>query len=1027
MELTNTVFDDRVTHDPEIFALNKLPAHSDHLFYQNRAEVKRKQSSLVLSLNGDWRFHYANNLEEVQKDFVRKDFDFSSWESIKVPSSIQLKGYGKLQYVNMQYPWDGQETVAENDVPTGYNPVGQYICSFLCTKEMTENRVVLHFGGVESGAAVWLNGSFVGYGEDSFTPTEFDVTGYIQEGENILAVQVFQWTTGSILESQDFFRMFGIFREVELYILPKEHLWDMEIEQELDENYENASLQAALTFFGAKEVEIYAVLRDQDGKVVGETKGQYQNGDSLECSISQVQLWSAEIPYCYELSLEIYDHEKNLKEIVTQQVGFRKIEIKNGVICINGKRLVIHGVNRHEMSCWHGRSLTAEEILGDILILKANNINAVRTSHYPNQSLFYRLCDEYGIYVMDEANLESHANCYNATVGKAPMENTIPGSKPQWRENVLDRANSMYQRDKNHPSIVAWSCGNESCGGKNLFDMSEFFRQKDSGRFVHYEGITWDNTYPKTSDVKSFMYGRAEEIRKYLEQNKEKPVISCEFSHSMGNSTGGLDEYIKLEEEYQQYQGGFIWDFVDQAFWVERNHKKYLGYGGDFNDRPNDGEFSGNGLLFADRRVSPKMQEVRYLYQNIKLLITENRLTIVNKNLFTGTKELTLKLSVQREGVEKYAQMVEIDVLPLSQKELDITFLFEQAARYSGICTVNASLLRKEDTKWEKAGAEVAFGQYVLKASGKIVSLKEKPGTADMKKLSVVEGNFNLGVSCGNIKMLFSKAGGGLTSYCVDGKELCAAIPKPNFWRAPTNNDIGNGMPLRCGIWKIASKHMAYKSTDYKIGEDEVEIAYSFHLFAKEDESTANLCQVIYRIENGGEVHMKLLYQADWQITQAEMPEFGLLFHLPAACNQVHYFGNGPEENYVDRCRGSRLGWYSYRSEDNLTPYLTPQECGNRTGVYRARVTDEEGTGIEFSSEAMNFSVLPYTPEVLENANHVWELPAIHDNVVRASLMQMGVGGDDSWGSMPHDQYLLKEPKTYVFELKLTAVEKGMG
>lgn len=1037
-------FNENVIYEPDCFAIRRMPAHSDHGYYATGKEADGGESSFLTSLNGRWKFAYANNLAEVIEGFYCKDYDSSNWDEIMVPSSIQLFGYGKLQYVNSQYPWDGKEAVRGKEIPKKYNPVAMYVHSFTVTGEMLKDRLSLRFDGVESAMALWVNGRFAGYSEDSFTPAEFDITELVCEGENKLAAEVFRFCTGSILESQDFFRMSGIFRDVTLRRMPAHHIYDLKVSQQFQDNLTEAVLK--LQWKGVPEQEdqpaqenwqekepvgagadtgckLHISLYNDKKECVVKTEIAYTEAGT-ELKIIAPKLWSAEEPNLYTLYIEVTDSDDNVTEVIKQRIGFRHFAMENGIMCLNGKRIVFRGVNRHELSCNHGRSITKEEILHDLLIMKQNNINAVRTSHYPNQSYFYELCDELGLYVIDEANLESHADCFLATVGKAPMSETIPGSKAEWRENVLDRANSMYQRDKNHACIMLWSCGNESCGGSNLYEMSEFFRKNDSERLVHYEGITFDDTYPNTSDVKSFMYAPAEKLRKYLRESeasvneKTKPVISCEYMHSMGNSTGGMDEYIRLTEEEPRYQGGFIWDFIDQSFYLSnKKGERYLAYGGDFGDRSNDGTFCGNGLLYADRKVTPKMQEVKFQYQSVKLLPEETKVIVKNENLFISLKDYILKVVIATKDGVCAENIYELQTAPQEEESIDISSLSREL-KIAGEFTVTASLLTKEDTAWAKAGYELAFGQYVGKKEAPEEVIKEA------EDFELVDGLMNIGVRAGNIKMLFAKEGGGLTSYQVEEKEFIVSVPRPNFWRAPTDNDKGSGMPLRCGCWKVASMYAKAMPAELKETKDGAEISYVYRLFDAGENIPGNECRVTYGIRKDGALTIHMEYEADEKIKTHEMPEFGMLLRIPEQYDKVTYYGYGPEENYWDRRQGSRLGKFHFSVKENLSEYLAPQESGGRSGVREAVIEDENGYGLWISAEEMDFSALPYTPHELENARHLYELPDSEYTILRPSLHQMGVGGDDSWLSKPHPQYRMEQLGKYEFTFTIKGGKK---
>ena len=551
--------------NPEIFRVNRIDAHSDHLYYEDKEHIKLKDNMpLRQYLNGKWKFSYAENPDKRIKDFYREDFNCGNFDEINVPGHIQLQGYDNLQYINTLYPWDGQEELRPPYVSKEYNPVGSYIKYFELKDELKNKKIFISFQGVETAFYFWLNGKFIGYSEDSFTPSEFELTEYLKDGENKLAVEVYKRSSASWIEDQDFWRFSGIFRDVYLYATPKCHVQDLFVKQNLDDTYKNGQLNVNIKLDSLEKCTIKGYLKDKDEKLICEFK-EVQGKENVEFSktIENVNSWSAENPYLYTLYIEVLDEENNLIEIIPQKIGFRRFELIDNIMHLNGKRIVFKGVNRHEFSCKTGRAISKEDMIWDIKFLKQNNINAVRTSHYPNQSYFYDLCDEYGIYLIDEANLESHGSWQK--LGKCEPSWNVPGSLKEWRNVVVDRAESMLQRDKNHPSILIWSCGNESYAGENILEMTKYFHENDNTRLVHYEGVFWNREFNDISDIESRMYAKPNEIEDYLNSNPKKPYISCEYMHAMGNSCGGMNLYSELEDKYQMYQGGFIWDYIDQA------------------------------------------------------------------------------------------------------------------------------------------------------------------------------------------------------------------------------------------------------------------------------------------------------------------------------------------------------------------------------------------------------------------------------------------------------------------------------
>lgn len=982
-------FDYEATKAPEFFEENRLAPHSDHIF------ASATGANLRIDLNGAWYFHYGENPAGTIPDFYEIDFDCHNWAVITVPSHIQMNGYGKPQYVNYQYPWDGTEDLKPGEVPDKRNPVGSYVKYFMLPRQWDGKPVYVSFQGAESGLAVWCNGQYVGYGEDGFTPSEFELTPYLTDGENKLAVQVFQWTSASWVEDQDFFRFSGLFRDVYLYTIPKAHIWDLKIKTELDDSFSVGTLHVQSKTAGANR----CVYRLYDGNtLVTET-------EIGKLTVAQPKLWSAEKPNLYRLEITVSDSLGNPAESVTEWVGFRRFEIRDGLMLLNGKRILFRGVNRHEFSAASGRCVTEAEMEQDIITMKRNNINAVRTSHYPNQTAFYRLCDSYGLYVIDEMNLEAHGSWSLMDAGKLSPEAHVPGDNLRWLPLMLSRADAMYQRDKNHASVLIWSLGNESFGGETFLGVSKYLKRVDD-RPIHYEGATMDTRHPEISDIFSNMYFPAESIRKWLEKDSSKPAISCEFGHAMGNAFGNQKRYIDLADEVPAYQGGFIWDYIDQAITKkDRYGREFQAYGGDFDDRPTDYAFSGNGLVYSnDRKPSPKMQEVKYLYQNLQIQVQEQRVLVTNRYLFTNANEFDCIVELHRQGVLIGRRRMDVCAAPGQTVTYPLPLWPE---KLEDEYTVTVSFHLRADTAWAPAGHEVAFGQGIF---GNIQPVKRSAS-----KPEVIIGGWNIGVIGDNFRILFSKLQCGLVSYQYKGREMLKSIPRPNFWRAPTDNDRGSYAPGRYGQWKLASLYGTAKGIpgsvpgwgrdgDWSLeeGDNWIQVHFGYLL----PTSPLTECTLSYRVFADGTVEVTLC--SDGAKVLGPMPEFGLLMKLDADFDRLRWYGRGPEETYCDRKLGGKLGIYENRVANNMAEYLRPQECGNHTDVRWATVTNDQGLGMLIYCEGgMEFSALPYTPDELENAAHPNELPPIHYTVLRAAAKQMGLAGDDSWGALAAEEDLL--------------------
>lgn len=996
--------------NPEVFRVNRIDAHSDHWFYENLNEINLEDKMpLRQYLNGKWRFSYSENPSLRIKDFYKEDFNVDGFDYIEVPGHIQLQGYDKCQYINTMYPWEGHDELRPPHISKTYNPVGSYVKYFEVNEELKNKQTFISFQGVETAFYVWVNGKFVGFSEDTFTPSEFDITEYLKEGSNKLAVEVYKRSSASWIEDQDFWRFSGIFRDVYLYAVPKTHINDIFVKTELSNDYKDAKLNAELKIAGEIKGSIEAYLEDKEGNKIAECREKIVSEKmTISLEAEDVNLWSSEDPNLYTLKILVTDENGDLVEAVPQRVGFRHFELTDKIMKINGKRIVFKGVNRHEFSARRGRSITKEDMLWDIKFMKRHNINAVRTSHYPNQSLWYRLCDEHGIYLIDETNLESHGSWQK--MGVCSPEWNVPGNLPEWQACVLDRAESMLERDKNHPSVVIWSCGNESYAGEDIFQMSEYFRKKDPSRVVHYEGVFWNREYDKISDMESRMYAKVADIEEYLDNNPQKPYISCEYMHAMGNSCGGLKKYIELENKYPMYQGGFIWDYGDQALYrTAPNGKEVLSYGGDFTDRPSDYNFSGNGLIFADRTESPKAQEVKYLYQNIKFIPDEKGVLIKNENLFVNVDKYDLKYTVEREGELLQSGIIDVSVEAGAEKYVELP-INDYSCEKEVVLTVSAVL--KNDEFWAEAGYEVGFGQAVIKGNVK----EEKCAKS---KLKVVHGDVNIGIHGDAFKVIFSKQEGGIVSLRYAGKEFITRVPKPYYWRATTDNDRGNKHEFRCIQWMGATVGQKHCDFSLEEKEDSIILKYVYEL----PTIPATKVNMTYVIEEDGVIKVNVLYNGVEGLP--ELPVLGMNFRLLSEFNSFKWYGRGQEENYIDRNEGAKLGVFSSTPVENLSKYLVPQECGNRTDTRWVEVSNKNGEGLRFSYNEIpfEFSILPYNCMELENALHQEDLPPVNFTNVNIIGKQMGVGGDDSWGAPVLKEYCIDSSRNIEYTFKISGLK----
>ncbi|WP_308805073.1 glycoside hydrolase family 2 TIM barrel-domain containing protein [Agathobacter sp.] len=1009
-------FDSNIIKNPEIFEQNRLAAHSDHVCYKNELEKIKGKSSLRYDMNGLWKFAYAKNQSLAPCGFEAADYDCKGWDEIRVPAHIQMEGYDVPIYTNTTYPWEADESIKPGEVPEIFNPVASYVKYFTIPENMKNKRVCISFQGVESGFALWLNGHYVGYSEDTFDPSDFELTDYIVEGENKLAVRVWKWTSSSWCEDQDFYRFSGIFRDVFLYAVPCVHVEDLSVVPTLNDTFDEGTLSVSIKADGdgIASVKLYELgdlsveKYDRAKLLLEEFDIELRDKEICEgsCNVKNPLLWSAEKPNLYEVKIIVKDTHGNETEFISQLAGFRRFEMVDGLMKLNGKRIVFKGVNRHEFSSITGRVPNRNEVIKDIVTMKKNNINAIRTSHYPDDSMLYELCDIYGIYMIAENNLESHGTWEAYNKGYVDLDFVVPKDKPQWREMMLDRANSCYQRDKNHPAILIWSCGNESFGGKTIYEMSQLFRQLDKHRLVHYEGVFNDRSYNDTSDMESQMYTPVAGIEKFLAEHPEKPFICCEYTHAMGNSCGAMHKYTELTDREPRYQGGFIWDYIDQSIYKkDRYGKWFLTYGGDFGDRPTDGDFSGNGICYGgEREASPKMQEVKFNYQNISVDFDSDYIfTVTNKNLFVNTSVFDAFAILLADGEEVYRTKLQMSVPPMDRAsyEVPVTLKNSMIDVEKEYCIV-VSFVLKENTIWEKAGYEIAFGQHMIKKPVSEYSCD--------KSVELVVGNGNILVRGENFKALFSRMNLGMVSYVYGGVEMLPnTIPLPNFWRTPTNNDSGNMMPQRYAQWKIASMYVTtrqnqrFADTSPRVEKNDNNIAITYTYFMPTTPQSS--CEVTYRVFGDGTIETTLSYDPVKEL--GDMPEFGMMFKLDADYDTVKWYGLGPQETYEDRQHGGKYGVYENKVADNVAEYLVPQESGNKCRVRYAKVMDKKGRGMLFFGDELSFSALPYTPHELENAAHHFELPPVHYTVIRVAKKQMGVGGDDSWGAHTHPEYLL--------------------
>ena len=1007
--------------DATVFEVNRTPAHSNHKCFTHDPQSD-EHSDLTQSLDGEWRVEIvqASDIDFNEEPFVAENFDDSSFCRAQVPGHLQMAGLLKNKYVNIQYPWDGHENPLEPNVPEN-NHVALYRRKFVVSKRLADTKesggsVSIVFHGMATAIYVWVNGLFAGYGEDGFTPNEFDITDLLHDGENVVAVACYEYSSASWLEDQDFWRLHGLFRSVELMAQPHVHVENMQLEADWDAESGTASLDAALSVRNASDAAtISATLKDSEGNVVWEASTNADaNTTFASGSLQGLEPWSAESPSLYELEVNVIDQAGNIVEAAVQKVGFRRFRIENGIMTLNGKRIVFKGADRHEFDAKRGRSITEQDMIDDVIFCKRHNINAIRTSHYPNQERWYDLCDEYGIYLIDETNLETHGSwCLPGDVVTA--ETAVPGSKAHWEGACVDRVNSMMRRDYNHPSVVIWSLGNESYTGDVFRAMYKHVHDIDPNRPVHYEGVTKNRDYDDVTDIETRMYEHADVVEEYLKNDPQKPYISCEYMHAMGNSVGNLDEYTALER-YPHYQGGFIWDFIDQAIYATQSDgSTRLCYGGDFGDRPSDYEFSGNGLVFADRTPTPKAQEVKQLYSNVHIDVTDRSVSIKNDNLFISTGGYQFVLRILADGEPVWQSERRFDVPADSACTFDVEWPVDLYRANADELVLEVSQRLAEATDWAPAGYELAFGQTI------VAGTKAAEDAALPADGIVTVGRWNAGVQGSGREILLSRTQGGLVSYTFDGHEFVLRRPAITTFRALTDNDRGAGHGFERAQWMAAGRYArCVDNVIEQVDEDTLKAVYTYELATPQ----CTKVTVGYTADTTGRLNLHVEYPGE-SGELPTIPAFGIEWTLPVQYSNLRFFGAGPEETYQDR-KHAKLGVWSTDAFKDHAPYLMPQETGNHEEVRWAEITDENGHGLRVSrangAAPFAVSLQPYSSFMIEEAQHQDELPAPKHMFLRVLAAQMGVGGDDSWMSPVHSQYHIPADQPISLDVNLELI-----
>jgi len=1017
----------------KIFSINKEPAHSTLIPFESLdgALGKWEDSFYYKSLNGMWKFNWVKKPSERPKNFYKEEFKAEKWEEIDVPSNWQMRGYGIPIYTNVDYPYSINTQIIPK-IDHNYNPVGSYRRYFNIPTNWKGREIFIHFGGVKSAFYIWINGKKIGYSQGSMTPAEFNITKYLRTDNNLLAVEVYRWSDGSYLEDQDMWRFSGIFRDVYLFSTPKVHIRDFFSRSELDENYRHAKLKVTVKIinYGKEDTEQYKVeisLLDSEQRFVYSEvltsnmfyfESETEHLVELQASIKNPKKWTGETPNLYDLFLILKNSKDQITEVEHCKFGFRKVELNDqGSFLVNGKSIILKGVNRHEHDPDHGRAIPYDRMIQDILLMKQNNINAVRTSHYPNHPKWYDLCDKYGIYVLDECNLETHG-----------LRDRIPKSDPDWTEACVNRMVSMVERDKNHPSVVIWSLGNEAGMGKNFKIMKIATIKIDKTRPIHYEG-DYDHNIP---DVKSFMYLSPKNLerkaKRDLKHGKLKPIVLCEYAHAMGNSLGNFQEFMDVFERYDNCIGGFIWDFVDQGLSkISEDGKKFWAYGGDFGDEPNDRNFCINGIVMPDRKPNPALHEVKKVYQNIDFSpvnLLKGEFKFHNKYNFIHIDFIEIKWELTANGAkiqEGFLDRFQVD--PGGLKEVKIPFKTPVIRSNTEYHLKIISILA-EDSLWAKKGHILAWDQFKIPYNVPIlakVKLNELDdvGIEELEDCFIIKGE--------TFKVRLGKITGAIEHLSFRNLDIISKPLIPNFWRAPTDNELGfvdftdvevTGIDK---TWKKASETRTIIDINYeKINSKAIRVYVKSQIINAEKP-----LDTTYTIYGNGDILIENRFTPS-----KNMIRFGMQMAISGEFNRMTWFGRGPHETMLDRKTGAAVGIYSGFVKDLIHPYIRPQENGNRTDVRWVAMTNIEGSGILISDLGvtnLSISAWPYTMKDLEEAKHNHILPQREHITLNIDYRQQGVGGDLPALALLHSKYKLKANIEYQYCFRINPYYKSMG
>ena len=1003
--------------NPEINAVNRAPMHTNYFAYsssEEAAKADKENSSNFMTLNGIWKFNWVKNADARPTDFYRTDYNDKGWGQMKVPGVWEMNGYGDPIYVNVGYAWRSQYKNNPPYVPIENNHVGSYRKEIIIPAEWSGKEIFAHFGSVTSNMYLWVNGKYVGYSEDSKLEAEFNLTKYLKPGKNLIAFQVFRWCDGTYLEDQDFFRYSGVGRNCYLYSRNKKYIQDIRVTPDLDSNYTNGTLNVALNLNGSGTVELN--LTDPAGKSVATAQVNGNGQKSVVMDVNNPEKWTAETPNLYTLTATLKNGSNTL-EVIPVKVGFRKIELKGGQILVNGQPVLFKGADRHEMDPDGGYVVSRERMLQDILRMKQLNINAVRTCHYPDDNLWYDLCDQYGIYVVAEANIESHGMGY----GKETL-----AKNPSYKKAHMERNQRNVQRGYNHPSIIFWSLGNEAGYGPNFEQCYTWIKNEDKTRAVQYEQAGTN----EFTDIFCPMYYDYDACKKYSEGNIDKPLIQCEYAHAMGNSQGGFKEYWDLIRKYPKYQGGFIWDFVDQSnHWKNKDGIDIYGYGGDFNKYDaSDNNFNDNGLISPDRRPNPHAHEVGYFNQSIWTTpgdLSKGEIKVYNENFFRDLSAYYMEWQLLANGeVMQTGVVQDLNVAPQQTATLKLNLNTEKICPCKELL-LNVTYKLKAAETLMPAGSTVAYDQLTIRPyTAKALELKnQKASNLDIVVPVIKDNDHNyLIVEGENFIIEFNKHNGYLSRYEADGMQLLnpGAQLTPNFWRAPTDNDYGAGLQHRYAVWK--NPGLKLTSLKQSIENEQAIVQAEYEMKAVKGKLF-----LTYVINNEGAVKVTQKMEAGKEEKVSDMFRFGMQMQMPENFNEVEYYGRGPVENYADRNHSTLIGKYRQTVAEQFYPYIRPQETGTKTDLRWWRVLNISGNGLQFvgdapfSASALNYSIESLDDGVQKDQRHSPEVAKAPFTNLCIDKVQMGLGCVNSWGTLPLEKYRVPY-QDYEFSFILTPV-----